>query len=216
MKTPLMKAFMVFIAFCTLLFACMSADPGDDDTDGDDESIDDAVDDDTAVDGDDADDDADDGADDTASDDSADDTEEHECGWPQWPNEWPQSGYLIRMDGAGDIFHLWVNSAAGITHVADWLDSGDAPDTMGVPGADIELVSTFNPGYSYRMKPDEVTFADTWIEVCDAAPCYIESDPAGWVANPTQWCPWSAMTMIVWDCEGGDGTTCGDPVWSAM
>lgn len=77
-----------------------------------------------------------------------------------------------------------------------------------------ELDAGFNPGYSYRLTPGEVTFAENWIELCDATPCYVELDPETWFANPTLWCPWSAVVLRVWDCTGGDGNSCGAPVFS--
>lgn len=201
--------------------ACSSG--GDDDASDDDDSAEDDVsaDDDTAAQDDDsAADDADDSVDDDSTDDDTsddDDTaDDDECGDLHPLSEWPTSGYLLRMSALGQIFHVWVTSVDGTAHIETWLASKADPQDLGIPGADIELNSEFNPGYSYRMKPGEVIFGDFWIEVCDATPCYVELDPEGWFVSPKTWCPWAAWVLLVWDCDGGDGASCGDPVYSGI
>ena len=56
--------------------------------------------------------------------------------------------------------------------------------------------------------PGEVSFADLWTEVCDAAPCYIEDDPQAWLENPNTWCPWAFELVAIHDCRGADGEEC--------
>ena len=119
------------------------------------------------------------------------------------------------MEAAGEVFHVWVTSAEGTARVASWLAGDPVPETLGVPGAPIELDATFNPGYTYRLTPNLVTFAPAWIELCDAAPCYVEGDPARWRAEVGTWCPWSARVRKVWLCEGGSGFSCGEPLFGA-
>ncbi len=97
--------------------------------------------------------------------------------------------------------------------MSKWLAGDPANSNIGVPGGPIELDSTFNPGYSYRMIPDNVSFGDEWMELCDAAPCYIEDDPSAWNNNPNTWCPWAAQIRVVWDCSNQNDSDCGYPVY---
>jgi len=136
-----------------------------------------------------------------------------ECGTRGSPGEWPASGYYALFEAVGEYFHAWIDSVEGIARIEDWLAGDPRADQLGIPGGPIELESKFNPGYSYRLKPDAVSFGEVWIEVCDAAPCYVEKDPDGWFENPNTWCPWAARVQIVWDCSNGTGSSCGSPVF---
>jgi hypothetical protein len=101
---------------------------------------------------------------------------------------------------------VWVDNPDTVDYVDGWLLKPDVP--IGIPGGPTELDGTFNPGYSYRLVPSEVTFAEVWTEVCDAAPCYIEADAQAWFDNPNQWCPWGFQLDTIHDCRGGDGSSC--------
>ncbi len=135
------------------------------------------------------------------------------CGSAKPVSAWPRSGFYLEMEGVGQVFHVWVTSEAGTASVRAWLAGSPRTTRLGIPGAPIELDPTFNPGYSYRLKPGDVVFAEIWIELCDASPCFVEKDAAAWLKNPGTWCPWAAQVRKVWDCAGGDGTTCGEPVF---
>lgn len=128
---------------------------------------------------------------------------------------WPTSGYLLEMEAAGDVFRVWVTSTAGVQHLQQWLAAGPTVETLGIPGAPVELDSTFNPGYWYRMKPGEVTFSVAWIELCDGLPCAVQWAVEQWLINPTTWCPWMARVRSVWSCFGSTGESCGAPVFVA-
>ncbi len=145
--------------------------------------------------------------------DDDDDDDDHDCGDPVIITQWPTSGYFLRMWAAGEQFHLWVTSPSAITHIETWLASNPVPGDLGIPGGPIQLKNKYNPGYSYRMLPGAVSFAENWIELCDATPCYVEGDYAAWFVNPNAWCPWSAVVAKVWLCDGGDGTSCGSEVF---
>lgn len=129
---------------------------------------------------------------------------------------WPTAGYLLELEATGEVFHVWVTSATGVQHVQQWLAFDPRVETLGIPGAPIELDGTFNPGYAYRLKPGEVTFAGSWIELCDGTPCSVQEHAAEWVTNPATWCPWLARVRTVWSCTGGTGDTCGAPVFTAQ
>ncbi len=134
------------------------------------------------------------------------------CGQLKQPKAWPASGYYLELSSNKDMFfHIWVTSANGIAHIEKWLASNPTNENLGIPGAPIELVSTTNPGYSYRMVPSEVRFGQMWIEACDGNPCYIEDNARAW--NNKLWCPWNARPVRVWRCDGKTENSCGDPVF---
>lgn len=140
---------------------------------------------------------------------------ERACGGVLPMPAWPTAGYLLEMEAVGEVFHVWVTSAAGMAHLQQWLASEPKVETLGIPGAPIELDGSFNPGFRYRMKPGEVTFAENWIELCDGTPCAVQRGAVEWVVNPSTWCPWSSRVRAVWSCEGGTGQSCGAPVFVA-
>lgn len=142
----------------------------------------------------------------SSSDASSESTGSAACGAEHELDAWPTSGFLVTFTAVGEQAHLWVDNPDTIDYVDAWLVKPDVP--IGIPGGPTELDGTFNPGYSYRLVPSEVTFGEVWTEVCDAAPCYIEDDAMAWFENPNQWCPWSFELVAIADCRGGDGSSC--------
>lgn len=142
----------------------------------------------------------------SSGDSSSESTGSQACGAEHELEAWPTSGFLITFTAVGEQAHLWVDNPDTIDYVDAWLVKPDVP--IGIPGGPTELDATFNPGYSYRLVPTEVTFGEVWTEVCDAAPCYIEDDAMAWFENPNQWCPWSFELVAIHDCREGDGTSC--------
>lgn len=133
-------------------------------------------------------------------------TGEAACGEAQALRAWPSSGFVAAFTAAGEHAHVWIDNEAANAYVVSWLIEPDVP--FGIPGGPIELDGTYNPGYSYRLDPTQVSIADLWTEVCDAAPCYIEADAEGWAANPGDWCPWGFTLETLYDCRDGDGQAC--------
>jgi len=132
-----------------------------------------------------------------------------DCGDPKPIPGWPKSGYYLEFKASHEVFHVWLTSAEGTAALEAWLELlNPLPEALGYPAGDIELDHEYNTGYSYRLKPGEVTFGTDFDESCDAAPCYVEQNPASWLLDPTRWCPWSAFVQKVWDCAAGDGTSC--------
>jgi hypothetical protein len=128
------------------------------------------------------------------------------CGEFHPLTEWPSSGYVLAYRAAVQHAHVWVNSVEGIQHVTSWLANHVGP--IGIPGGPIELNNQYNPGYSYRLVPEQITFGAESISLCDATPCYVEDDPAGWLANPTSWCPGGFQLDLVYDCRTTSSGPC--------
>lgn len=55
--------------------------------------------------------------------------------------------------------------------------------------------ATYNPNWSYHLKPDTISFFEKAVEVCDANPTLIEKrlDEVGGSFLPGfRWCPWNS------------------------
>ena len=57
--------------------------------------------------------------------------------------------------------------------------------------------------WSWHVDPQNAEWADFTIEVCDAAPEYIEENLDAWLASPGAWCPWSVTSVEVDDRREG-------------
>ncbi len=128
------------------------------------------------------------------------DTDSPSCGGYTRLTQWPSDGVLIHFVAAGNHAHVYITNTEAINHVQAWLSNQSS--NLGIPGGPIEPNNLYNPGYSYRLQPDKVRFRDMWAEVCDATPCYIESDSSAWFSSPTTWCPWSFHAVEIWECSG--------------
>jgi hypothetical protein len=48
----------------------------------------------------------------------------------------------------------------------------------------------YNPAWSYTMDPGSIILFETFAEVCDASPDYVEKHLESWIGE--RWCPWSS------------------------
>ena len=67
--------------------------------------------------------------------------------------------------------------------------------SAGVMGEIIKYRASYNPSWSYHLKPSSIKFFELAIEVCDASPKYIEKhlNKVGSDFLPGKiWCPWSS------------------------
>ncbi|MGH2806165.1 MAG: hypothetical protein ACRDKT_02700, partial [Actinomycetota bacterium] len=48
----------------------------------------------------------------------------------------------------------------------------------------------YNTDWSYTMGPRSIRLGEVWVEVCDAAPGYVQRHLDDWVGEA--WCPWSS------------------------
>jgi hypothetical protein len=109
----------------------------------------------------------------------------------------PSSGVYATFRATSDVFHAWITSANGISQViALWRGQSMAK----IPVGTLDCTNaTYNCGWTWRMKPDTVQFAELTIEVCDGLPSYVEAHCASF-ANGT-YCPWAAELTELRDCR---------------
>jgi hypothetical protein len=108
----------------------------------------------------------------------------------------PTSGLYATFRVGNDVFHVWITNANGINQaIALWRGQSMAK----IPAAAVDCANgTYNCGYSWRMKPDAVEFAEITIEVCDGTPSYVEGHCADFARA---YCPWSAELTELRDCR---------------
>jgi hypothetical protein len=62
-------------------------------------------------------------------------------------------------------------------------------------GRIVKRPADYNPGWSFHINPDTISFFDFAIEVCDASPSYVEDhldEACGAFLPGCYWCPWSS------------------------
>ncbi len=88
----------------------------------------------------------------------------------------------------GETFRIRIHDSEMIAEAERLVESDDqrvlnAPLRRGDGG--------FNAPWSWHMDPDEITFADLTVEVCDGCPHMIEEDLDYWIDTVGRYCPWS-------------------------
>jgi hypothetical protein len=80
-------------------------------------------------------------------------------------------------------------------HEARDIVSGVETEATSVMGTIIKAPAPYNPPWSYHLDPASISFFAFAIEVCDAAPQYVEehlSEVGGALLPGSIWCPWSS------------------------
>jgi hypothetical protein len=109
----------------------------------------------------------------------------------------PSAGVYATFRVVGDVFDASITNATGIDQaVALWRGQSQAK----IPVGHLECNNgTYNCGWTWRMNPASITFAELTIEVCDATPSHVENH-CGSFPNG-QYCPWSAQLIALRDCR---------------
>ena len=101
-------------------------------------------------------------------------------------------GVLATFDVTGQQFKVWVTNEETIEDL-EALQSGES--TANIPNG---LVQTgpgqgdHNAPYSWHMDPENISMAETTIELCDGSPDYIEENLQEWMDTVERYCPWGA------------------------
>jgi hypothetical protein len=73
--------------------------------------------------------------------------------------------------------------------------SGEEKEAIHVMGSIRKQRVDYNPGWSFHLDPDTITFFAIAIEVCDASIVYVEDhldEACGGFLPGCVWCPWSS------------------------
>lgn len=124
------------------------------------------------------------------------------CGtivWARVPAPSPAVAYFkLAFPPYADIFIIKLTNPETIQQARDVLAAGGSENSPIVVGIIVKAPVHYNPGWSYQLDPATIVLADAAIEVCDAAPAYVEEhlDEVGGAFLPESvWCPWSSQLM---------------------
>jgi hypothetical protein len=109
----------------------------------------------------------------------------------------PAAGVYATFRVVNDVFRASITHPTGIDQaLALWVGQSQAK----IPVGQLECGNgTYNCGWTWRMSPSTITFAELTIEVCDATPSYVQGNCASF-PNGT-YCPWSAELIELRDCR---------------
>jgi hypothetical protein len=97
-------------------------------------------------------------------------------------------------DRKAKVFVFMLTEEAKIAEARDIL-AGKILDRVHVQGTVIGEKASYNPDWSFHLRPDSITFFENQIEVCDANTSYVEEHPdevGGSFLPRSHWCPWSS------------------------
>jgi hypothetical protein len=97
-------------------------------------------------------------------------------------------------DYSGKEFIVRLESPQRIEEARRIL-SGEETMSVHVMGRVRKQTAPYNPGWSFYLDPDTITFFTVAIEVCDASITYVEDhldEACGPFLPGCFWCPWSS------------------------
>jgi len=108
----------------------------------------------------------------------------------------PTGGALVSLRIVDESLQSWVTNGPFIDRAKDILAGG--PRQIPVFGMLLDG-QTVDPQWTWHTDPQNVTFADAAIEVCDGLPSHIEANKTYWIDTVGSYCPWSAVVTGVDD-----------------
>jgi hypothetical protein len=102
--------------------------------------------------------------------------------------------FSIEFSPGETPFIIELHDAEKIKH-ARRIVSGEEKIRVHVQGTIVKAKANYNPDYSYHLDPATIDFFEFAIEVCDAAPSYVEEnldDIGGALLPGNGWCPWTS------------------------
>jgi len=105
-------------------------------------------------------------------------------------------GALVRFGIVGESLTVWVTNDAFIDRAKQLLATG----TRQIPVFNTLLDGgACDPQWTWHVDPQNVTFADAAIELCDGLPSHIEANKTYWLGTVGSYCPWAAVVAAVDD-----------------
>jgi hypothetical protein len=102
--------------------------------------------------------------------------------------------YFAFQDQVGTEFIIRLTSDQRIEEARRIL-SGEETESVHVMGRIVKRPVPWNPGWSFYIEPDTITFFTMAIEVCDSSISYLEDhldEACGPFLPGCFWCPWSS------------------------
>ncbi len=110
-----------------------------------------------------------------------------------------KDGILSTFQVGSSQFKIWVTNTTTIEEIFA-LRRGESQASIPIG---IVLRGSGDGGHnepwSWHIDPERVAMAEITIELCDAAPGFVESNLDAWMENVGQYCPWSAELTEIQD-----------------
>jgi len=115
---------------------------------------------------------------------------------PDCPCSARTGGAMIRFGIQNESLTVWVTNGPFIDRAVQLLATG---------GRQVPIFGTLfdgaacDPQWTWHVDPQNVSFADAAIELCDGLPSHIEANKAYWLGTVKSYCPWSAVVTAIDD-----------------
>jgi hypothetical protein len=109
----------------------------------------------------------------------------------------PEAYFEFDYPPASDKVVFKLTDTAKIQEARNIIN-GTQKDKTHVMGKIVKRAASYNTGWSFHLDPATINFFQAAIEVCDAAPRYVEDhlDEAGGAFLPgAYWCPWGSRLL---------------------
>ena len=105
-------------------------------------------------------------------------------------------GAIVSFRIVNESLATWVTDDSFIDRAKQHLANG----THQVPIFNKLLDGrSIDPQWSWHVDPQDVSFADAAIELCDGLPSHIEANKTYWLQTVGSYCPWSATVTAIDD-----------------
>jgi hypothetical protein len=117
------------------------------------------------------------------------------CASPTGPGL--KDGVLTTFDVNGERYSIFITNTQTIDQViALWHGQSNA----NIPsGRVVKGQVAYNKPWSWHIDSQDVTMAESTIELCDGIPSYVETHLNDWIATVGYFCPWSAKLVSLKD-----------------
>lgn len=115
---------------------------------------------------------------------------------PDCPCSTLTGGALISFGIVEESLTTWITNGPFIDRAQELLATG---------GRQVPVFGTLldgracDPQWTWHADPQNVSFADAAIELCDGLPSHIEANKTYWLETVGSYCPWSAVVTAVDD-----------------
>lgn len=119
-----------------------------------------------------------------------------------------QSAYTLRLlddrwPSRPFIVEIASENEAGISSFESYLENGEViigedgnPQIGIVIGTVQRAARTKIHGWKFRIDPQDVSFSDFTIELCDGNFKYVEDNLEEWMRDVKVYCPWSTRSLV--------------------
>ena len=101
--------------------------------------------------------------------------------------------FTLRFEGGNERFGIFTFDAETIDQLTAEAEAEEK--SLIVSGTVVRNRAAYNSGWSFSMKPRSIVAAETFTEVCDARPGYVEQHLSQWAGK--RWCPWASYVSSV-------------------